>query len=54
MKYEVKNGTTNESHGWYEDLDEAYGCIRFDRLKFWQVWHANGNLIAEKMEGGAR
>ncbi len=36
MKYEVFE--LGKSHGEFDTLDEARGCVAFDRLKFWAIW----------------
>lgn len=46
MQYEVINLDTNQSHGKFETLDEARGCIDYDRLRHWQVWDG-GVMVAE-------
>jgi hypothetical protein len=38
MPYEVINLDTDESHGIYETLDMARGCIEYDRLQAYQIW----------------
>lgn len=38
MTYEVFNLETDESHGTYETLSEARGCVQFDGLKFYSIW----------------
>jgi len=38
MRYEVLNLETDESHGVYDTLGEARGCVQFDRLKFYAIW----------------
>lgn len=37
--YKVVDLETDESHGRYESLDEARGCVLFDRLERWAIWH---------------
>ena len=29
-----------EDHGLYETLDEARGCVVYDRLGAWAIWHS--------------
>ena len=36
--YEVINVNTGESHGTYETLERARGCVEFDQLKNWEIW----------------
>lgn len=31
-KYEVINIDTDESHGYYDTVEEARGCVRFDKI----------------------
>lgn len=38
MAYEVINLETEESHGIYDSLDEARGCVQFDGLQSYQIW----------------
>lgn len=28
-----------EDHGLYETLDEAHGCVAYDHLKAYSIWH---------------
>jgi hypothetical protein len=30
---------SERSHGTYATLEEACGCVEFDRLEFWQIWY---------------
>ena len=46
--YEVINLDTDESHGEYETLSEARGCVEFDRLRAYSIWH--GNVRVENCE----
>jgi DNA methylase len=39
MTYEVINLKTDESHGEYDSLDQARGCVAFDRLTHYSIWH---------------
>lgn len=38
MTYQVWNTETETSHGVYRTLDEARGCVAFDRLQSWIIW----------------
>jgi hypothetical protein len=38
MPYEVINLDTEESHGVYETLEEARGCVQFDKLHAYSIW----------------
>lgn len=38
MGYQVINLDTDESHGVYDTLSEARGCVRFDRLRAYSIW----------------
>lgn len=38
MAYEVINLDTDETHGVYPTIEEARGCVRFDRLRAYQIW----------------
>ena len=42
--YEVINVETGESHGTYETLERARGCVEFDDLKDWEIWE-NGQCV---------
>jgi hypothetical protein len=37
--FEVIDLHTDESHGKYETLEKARGCVRFDRLRAYSIWH---------------
>ncbi len=58
MAYEVINLDTDESHGVYETLCEARGCVRFDSLRAYQIWQGEedadgdfaGNIRVESCE----
>lgn len=41
MSYEVINLDTDESRGEFDTLDEARGCVRYDRLRAYAIWHDN-------------
>lgn len=41
MAYEVFNLETDESHGTYDTLSEARGCVRFDRLETYSIWRGD-------------
>jgi hypothetical protein len=41
MSYEVINLDTDESHGVYETLGEARGCVQFDRLRAYSIWRGD-------------
>lgn len=43
--FEVINLETDESHGVYDSLSEARGCVRFDNLRAYQIWanHFDGD-----------
>lgn len=30
-----------ESHGTYDTLEEARGCVEFDRLRYYEIWDAD-------------
>jgi hypothetical protein len=38
MQYEVINLDTDKSHGVYDSFEQARGCVRFDRLRAYQIW----------------
>lgn len=46
--YEVMNLRTGQSHGVYKTLDEARGCVAYDRLTSWQIWSCQQTLIEER------
>ena len=48
MKYEVINLDTDESHGEFDSLSEARGCVIYDQLRAYQIWH--GDLRVENCE----
>ena len=39
--YEVIDLETGDSHGLYDCLGEARGCVRYDRLTAYQIWRGN-------------
>lgn len=41
MPYEVINLRTLESHGEYDSLDQARGCVEFDRLTAYAIWRGD-------------
>ncbi len=38
MTYRVIDVETGENHGDFNTLDEAKGCVEFDRLTDWEIW----------------
>lgn len=40
-QYEVINLDTNETQGHFETLEEARGCVRYNRLRAYSIWHNN-------------
>lgn len=45
MKYEVINLRTKASHGQYDTLGEARGCIAYDNLTAWEIWSLNDTIV---------
>lgn len=45
--FQVINLETDESHGVYETLGEARGCVQFDRLKFYSIWAGRNDADGE-------
>ena len=43
--FEVINLENDESHGVYETLCQARGCVQFDRLHAYQIW--SGSIDAD-------
>lgn len=39
--FEVIDLATDESHGEFVSLTAARGCVRFDRLRAYAIWHNN-------------
>ena len=39
--YEVFDLATDESHGTFETLERARGCVRFDKLRTYSIWKGN-------------
>ncbi len=37
-RYEVISYDEGCSHGVYDTLDEAKGCVAYDRLRHYQIW----------------
>lgn len=48
--YEVINLKTDQSHGEFATLDEARGCVRFDKLAAYEIWR-DGTIRVEKCDG---
>ena len=44
--FEVINVETGESHGKFETLERAKGCVEFDNLFDWEIWDEEGTCIA--------
>ena len=44
--FDVIARPSNESHGIYNTLDEARGCVEFDRLRDYEIWQ--GDRIVEE------
>lgn len=40
-QYTVINLDTDSCHGDYPTLEQARGCVRFDRLRAYAIWHGN-------------
>jgi hypothetical protein len=36
-----------KSHGTFATLEEAYGCVRFDRIRFWLIANDCGDIVDE-------
>lgn len=36
--YTVYDEDTGESHGEYETLSQAKGCVEYDKLSHWSIW----------------
>lgn len=51
MKYEVINLKTKKSHGIFDTLDEARGCVAFDRLTDWEIWEQCSKVVAYRDSG---
>ena len=39
--YEVFNLLTNKSHGTFDTLEQANGCVSFDRLTHYSIWNGS-------------
>ena len=46
--FEVFEATAGESHGIFDTLEEARGCVEFDKIVSWTIWQ--GDTIVQ--EGG--
>jgi hypothetical protein len=51
MPYEVINLDTEESHGVFETLGEARGCVQFDRLRAYSIWQGDWDHTARMVPG---
>jgi len=45
QNYEVINLKTKASHGKYETLTEARGCVSYDRLTAWEIWRNDQEVV---------
>ena len=50
--YEVIDLDSDESHGVYSSLDQARGCVAFDRLRAYSIWR--GPIVDGEVEGRER
>jgi hypothetical protein len=50
--FEVFERPSADSHGVYDTLDEARGCVSYDRLKEWEIWQ--GDHIVDESDGPFR
>jgi len=39
--FHVVDLSDDSTHGTYTTLEEARGCVQFDKLKAWSIWHGN-------------
>jgi hypothetical protein len=44
--YAVYDLNDDSHHGTYLTLDEARGCVAFDKLEAWAIWHKNERVEA--------
>lgn len=51
MTYEVINLRTRKSHGKFETLDEARGCVAYDQLTAWEIWKLDMVVVAYRDPG---
>jgi len=47
--FEVIDRTNGTSHGNYETLEEARGCVAFDKLTNYEIWQGD-HIVAEAEE----
>jgi hypothetical protein len=49
--YQVINLSDDSDHGTFDSLDEARGCVQFDRLTAYSIWRgefdSDGDFIAQ-------
>ncbi len=38
--YKVINVETGKNHGIYSSIEQARGCVSFDKLNDWEIWDA--------------
>ena len=43
--YKVVNCETGESHGRFETLEAARGCVAFDHLTDWEIWDPDDQCV---------
>jgi hypothetical protein len=48
--FDVIDLNTERSHGTYDSLEEALGCIAYDHLRYWEIWRGN-TLVAYRYRG---
>jgi hypothetical protein len=44
--FDVMDRLTDTSHGIYDTLEEARGCVEYDRLLDWEIWQGD-HIAAE-------
>lgn len=49
-RYQVINVETGESHGFFETVERARGCIEFDKISDWEIWADNGVCLHSTLD----
>lgn len=49
--YQVINHDTGGNHGCYGTIEEARGCVEFDRLRRWEIWRGDQLFAHSPLRG---
>lgn len=48
--FDVIDLSTDESHGLFETLERARGCVEFDGLTAYQIWRGDNLIVSVEPE----